>query len=1533
MDVAYSDVILPWSPGFYPSVPPNLCDFNLGIERFSEHWFSNLRSYDGKDTSTVDLFKSVEGKSRNSYNKKEKKKYLDELKQIYDNRIKPYDDVVMTRECYTQIEISLHSLPIYWAERVSPGLSVPPTQEISNLSFLLHRTEQYNCLKLWAKRFSLYFTMNYPKYISTPIKNRQNFIFDRRLQTFVDLQNSFGDLRRAIKVDKNVDIEIRHSKMVKCIKKLFDSIEEEFLAALFYSHLSNEINVYRDMKEDLKSEAVRLVFYETLQNFYENEVLDAYNSVANDVVIARADKDKQNILKAMGALHSKKDTTLFEDFNEFSIETDKKKRRTKGVNFTWPNQYKPHTDIPEDYDDLLQSYFDAERLKEKAVKGKQMNKLAHMVSKFISKKEKGKGIPHISGGPSLLDISGEYTPKGTSSLHDSGLNSSNKRNCSTSSSKPYTSTPKRPKPYSSRGHRVTFSDVHPDSSGMLSDLSILSSSDSEDTDRHSNDISIGAHKTNLNSSSKYDTAREELTSSDSETSEGSDSLSDGENSQQSDDSESEDFHTAFSSLKKASVSTSETESDRESLSSLCHRIETSSVKKESVASMLKKRFANLLNGTDTSSSKKNQSIIRSTNLYGAPNYKNASNQSINLNDIRRLTSKLSKKLDPVSDERLDTSLGKRFLNLSHENLTEDFHFNKMIGENAEGPKPQHSTPIGHKIPSISKNEDPMGLPFSIFRDPSNLEKKGSVPAELKDGRTINPKLLNIYKNFRGGDVGYEEEIIQFCDSVAESRTLPDTTFHQGPRLYKDMMSTYCPENLGMNKENVHPLDISVPELGKVNTNTTQNLINFTQPSVIINKEASKELTSTEKAAIVNSLEMLRRYKKKCMKALNGKIKELEKLKSHGIKKGVNSLYKEVVNLGEELDKVKAEMDRLSELGERVWTPPDDDNYSRQPVKNNQFSSGSTQPDLAQILNGVAESFGKSLEPLLGVDKVRPKPFSGRTIDFPRWLSLLMMAFKNNGYYRGEHAEIYKLMDLKNCIKHLGGYPNGNPVVNDILSLPLRKSNCAYALRKLISQYYDKSSMSKELKQEFRKNIIERKGRIDDRNYFCLKDILLKIDTHVSQLIKIGREADIAIPEADWQKIYVSMPDRMKENFVALKDEFIRENKPTRQQMEEAYLILYKRCLELALTKVVRMNKELGIDINAISRKKNVTSYVAGSKVFPKTKAKKRKSMNKIKKRIRDKNHPERVSSYFVRPKTRFKKSGSNPTKKFPLRKKRPTPNTFNSSRGKTLMRSKGGRPNFSNSRNSVQAPLYKERNKALRSMINSSFATETRPRSKNEKTPSYCYFCGKLGHLTAYCNVSNKTPKEKFQIVKQNNLCYNCLSKHPKNNCYTKLSCRKPGCTRLHHSSLHSYFVPGPSQRDSSKSQVMARPSKPFKGGMINKNQNSFNKNFTNKTSMKVGSNMADAKKTSSNSGSDKSKNLKDSKNQILNILKKISSRQSKTDKESSVDSKPKAKAANSPRKVSNNDQGQKNNKKDMSSFAPVYERPGKINWQTINDY
>ena len=37
--------------------------------------------------------------------------------------------------------------------------------------------------------------------------------------------------------------------------------------------------------------------------------------------------------------------------------------------------------------------------------------------------------------------------------------------------------------------------------------------------------------------------------------------------------------------------------------------------------------------------------------------------------------------------------------------------------------------------------------------------KVTVPAELKDGRTLDPKLLSVYKAFRGGDVGYEEDIM------------------------------------------------------------------------------------------------------------------------------------------------------------------------------------------------------------------------------------------------------------------------------------------------------------------------------------------------------------------------------------------------------------------------------------------------------------------------------------------------------------------------------------------------------------------------------------------------------------------------------------------------------------------------------------------------------------------------------------------------------------------------------------------------------
>ena len=115
-----------------------------------------------------------------------------------------------------------------------------------------------------------------------------------------------------------------------------------------------------------------LHYMKHFKTFYENEVIDVYNTAAHDLVIARTRKEKHNPLKAMTSLQSKKDTTLYEEFNKLAIETDRKKRRTRGVDFTWPNHYKVHATMPENYDDLMKSYVAAEKTKDEAIKSKQM---------------------------------------------------------------------------------------------------------------------------------------------------------------------------------------------------------------------------------------------------------------------------------------------------------------------------------------------------------------------------------------------------------------------------------------------------------------------------------------------------------------------------------------------------------------------------------------------------------------------------------------------------------------------------------------------------------------------------------------------------------------------------------------------------------------------------------------------------------------------------------------------------------------------------------------------------------------------------------------------------------------------------------------------------------------------------------------------------------------------------------------------------------------------------------------------------------
>ena len=120
MAVPYSNVILPWTPEEWPTGHHSIFEANLGEIGYGIHWFDYIVRYDGRDTSIIEFSKSVEGRALKSYTRKEKKAILGDLKLIYEKRIRPYEDVALSRDSYLHFQISLHSLPIYWAERISP---------------------------------------------------------------------------------------------------------------------------------------------------------------------------------------------------------------------------------------------------------------------------------------------------------------------------------------------------------------------------------------------------------------------------------------------------------------------------------------------------------------------------------------------------------------------------------------------------------------------------------------------------------------------------------------------------------------------------------------------------------------------------------------------------------------------------------------------------------------------------------------------------------------------------------------------------------------------------------------------------------------------------------------------------------------------------------------------------------------------------------------------------------------------------------------------------------------------------------------------------------------------------------------------------------------------------------------------------------------------------------------------------------------------------------------------------------------------
>ncbi|XP_071650743.1 uncharacterized protein [Temnothorax longispinosus] len=64
-----------------------------------------------------------------------------------------------------------------------------------------------------------------------------------------------------------------------------------------------------------------------------------------------------------------------------------------------------------------------------------------------------------------------------------------------------------------------------------------------------------------------------------------------------------------------------------------------------------------------------------------------------------------------------------------------------------------------------------------------------------------------------------------------------------------------------------------------------------------------------------------------------------------------------------------------------------------------------------------------------------------------------------------------------------------------------------------------------------------------------------------------------------------------------------------------------------------------------------------------------------------------------------------------------------------------------------------------------------------------CILCQKSHYIASCAEFQGKTPEERREVIKSNQLCYNCLGKHQVSTCPSKKSCT--ACGKRHHTTIH----------------------------------------------------------------------------------------------------------------------------------------------------
>jgi hypothetical protein len=97
----------------------------------------------------------------------------------------------------------------------------------------------------------------------------------------------------------------------------------------------------------------------------------------------------------------------------------------------------------------------------------------------------------------------------------------------------------------------------------------------------------------------------------------------------------------------------------------------------------------------------------------------------------------------------------------------------------------------------------------------------------------------------------------------------------------------------------------------------------------------------------------------------------------------------------------------------------------------------------------------------------------------------------------------------------------------------------------------------------------------------------------------------------------------------------------------------------------------------------------------------------------------------------------------------------------------------------------KQRTVTMSTAPSSSYATINVTTGDQSGTRK-CQICSGEHHISKCKDYCDKSPEERYSLVKSKRLCFNCLnSSHQIANCTSTVVCKVPKCTRKHHTSLH----------------------------------------------------------------------------------------------------------------------------------------------------